>query len=170
MPNIGKAIKDEIVRLARKECKSDTASLRKSTIAARKVIVTLKRQMAALEKQVKELQNRVPVAATVAPEAPEGAKARITAKGLRSLRKSLRMTGEQFSRLLGVSTQAVYAWERKEGPIRLRTTTKAAVLSVRGLGAREARARLAEKAQAKKPAAKKAPKVKKAKGKKRAAK
>jgi hypothetical protein len=35
-------------------------------------------------------------------------------------------------------------WERKDGELRLRDKTKAALLSIRGLGAREARTRLEE--------------------------
>jgi DNA-binding XRE family transcriptional regulator len=166
MPNIGKTIKEEIVRLARKENKSATRPLRSSAAAFRKGIAALKQQVAALEKQIKQLQKG-PSAPVLAGNEPESGdrKARITAKGLRSLRKALRLSGEEFGKLLGVSTQAVYSWERKEGPVRLRQTTRAAVLAARGLGAREARARLAEKGVTK-PAEKKARKT----GKKRAAK
>jgi hypothetical protein len=46
--------------------------------------------------------------------------------------------------------EGVYQWERKPGMLRLRDATKAAVMAVRGLGAREAKARLAEMAKVKK--------------------
>jgi DNA-binding transcriptional regulator YiaG len=166
MPNIGKTIKEEIVRLARKESKAATRPLRASTFAFRRGIAALKQQVVAMEKQIKQLQkgSSAPALDGAAPDAGDR-KARITAKGLRSLRKALRLTGKEFGKLLGVSTQAVYAWERKEGPIRLRQTTRAAVVSARGLGARGARARLNENAAAT-PAKQQAKKT----GKKRAAK
>lgn len=58
-----------------------------------------------------------------------------------------------------VTAQAVYLWERKPGMLKLRETTKAALLAVRGIGAREAKARLA--AMESKPKAKKAGKNRK---------
>ena len=48
------------------------------------------------------------------------------------------------------SWNAVYIWERKPGMLRMRDATKAAVMAVRGLGAREAKARLAEMVPVKK--------------------
>jgi hypothetical protein len=48
----------------------------------------------------------------------------------------------------------VYVWERKAGMLRLRETTMAAVMAARGLGAREAKAKLAEIDAAGKPARK----------------
>ena len=49
-----------------------------------------------------------------------------------------------FGKLLGTTPGAVYLWEKKIGALNLRDKTKAAILSVRGLGAREAREKLAE--------------------------
>ena len=45
---------------------------------------------------------------------------------------------------MGVSPNAVYQWEHKSGMLRLRSKTRAAVMAVRELGAREAKAKLAE--------------------------
>ena len=53
------------------------------------------------------------------------------------------MTQEEFAKLVGVSSQGVYVWESKPGMLRLREATKAALMAVRGLGAREAKERLA---------------------------
>ena len=85
-------------------------------------------------------------------EPAEGQKARITAKGMRSLRKKLGLTGQEFAKLLGVSLISVYQWEKKSGPLRVRDATRAAILSVRDLGAREAKERLAGMAEGKKVA------------------
>ena len=87
---------------------------------------------------VKTLQKQQPA---VAPEVAE--KARITAKGVRSLRRKLSLTRDDFALLIGASPQAVFLWEHKEGPLKLRSQTASALLSVRDIGAREAKARLA---------------------------
>ena len=50
---------------------------------------------------------------------------------------------------------AVYQWEKKNGPLHVRETTRAAILAVRDLGAREAKERLAGLAGGKKGKARK---------------
>ena len=54
--------------------------------------------------------------------------------------------GDAFAKLVGESSNAVYQWESKPGMLRLRNNTRAAVFAARQLGAREAKARLAEMA------------------------
>jgi DNA-binding transcriptional regulator YiaG len=152
MPNIAKVLKEEISRLARKEAKAAAAPFRKPVVRFRKAAANLKRRVAALEKEAKRLQGllkkRAEGALAVAPETV--GKARITAKGMRSLRKKLRLTGLKFAKLLGVTGQAVYNWERRSGSLKVREKTRAAILAVRDFGAREARQQLAEMAKAKK--------------------
>ena len=63
---------------------------------------------------------------------------------IRSLRNRLGLSRANFGKLLGATPHAVYLWEKKEGPLRLRDKTKAALLSIKGLGAREAKEKLAE--------------------------
>ena len=75
---------------------------------------------------------------------------RISGKGVRSLRQKLGLSQEAFAKLVGVSPNCVYQWESKPGMLRLRANTRAAVLAARGLGAREAKAKLAEMATVKK--------------------
>jgi DNA-binding transcriptional regulator YiaG len=72
------------------------------------------------------------------PQKPdeETGKERLTSKGIRSLRRKLRLSQFDFGKLLGTTAHAVYLWEKKQGPLRLRDKTKAALLSIRGLGAR----------------------------------
>jgi DNA-binding transcriptional regulator YiaG len=83
----------------------------------------------------------------VPPEVAE--KARVTSKGIRKLRTKLGLSQDAFARLLGVSSQAVYAMEHKEGRIRLRPATMSNMLSVRGMGKREVKKRLEEIAEKK---------------------
>jgi len=72
---------------------------------------------------------------------------RVTAKGMRSLRRKLGLTQVGFARLVGVSGQNVYQWEHKRGAIRVRDATKKAIFAVRDLGARESRRRLQDMAE-----------------------
>ena len=71
---------------------------------------------------------------------------------MRSLRKKLRLTQEGFGKLVGVSSQNVYQWERKNGAIRVREATKAAILAMRDFGVREAKTKLAGMEKGKKAA------------------
>jgi DNA-binding XRE family transcriptional regulator len=138
-------LKAEIVRLARKEAKSAAAPIRKPSVAARKALAGIKRRVAALEKEIRRIDVALAKVPAPQPEAgTEEAKVRITAKGIRSLRRKLSLTRKDFGRLLGITQNAVYVLERREGPLRVRSATKAAYLAARGLGARGARAKVAE--------------------------
>ncbi len=144
MPNVMTVLKAEITRLAKKEAKAAVAPVRKPSIGARKALADLKRRIAALEKQVKAFGAVLAGIPQSQAEAPAAEKVRITAKGMRSLRKKLRLTREQFAKLVGITASGVYLWERKNGPLRVRGTTKAAILAIRNLGASEAKKRLEE--------------------------
>jgi len=144
MSNIIQALKSEIIRLSRKEAKAAVAPVKKPSIAARKALADLKKRVSALEKATKALTALLSKIPVQKPEPIEGKKARITGKGMRSLRRKLRLTQEEFGKLVGVSSQNVYQWERKNGALRVRDVTRANILSVRDFGAREAKAKLAE--------------------------
>ncbi len=155
MPNVAKVLKEEISRIARKEIKSAVARITKPTTKTRKAQAALKRRLAVLEKQAKQILSVVNRLEAAQPKAaPEAtSKIRVTAKGMRSLRRKLRLSQGEFGRLLGVSEQAVYMWERGSGALRVRETTRTALLAIRGFGAREARAHL-ESMAAEKPSPK----------------
>ena len=147
MPNIAKVLKDEVSRLARRETNKALASISKPALGLRRTTADLKRRVAQLEKELRSLRKTIDDLAKAHPAAvPETTdKARITANGMRSLRRRFRLSGQEFARLLGITPQVVYGWEKASGPLRMRGTTRAAILAVRGLGAREARKRLEEK-------------------------
>ena len=160
MANVITALKAEIARIARKEAKQAVAPLRKPANATRLTLADLKRRVAALEQENKQLAASLSKIPQPAPaEEPAKAKGWVSGKGVRSLRQKLGLSQEAFAQLVGVSPNAVYQWEHKSGMLRLHANTRAAVMSVRELGAREAKAKLAEMAAAKQ--AKPAGKVKK---------
>lgn len=167
MPNFSQILREEILRLARRVTKADTAVLRKQSALHRHAIAQLKRQVAALQKSLAAVQRgrATPVAAQ---SEDAGSKVRFTAKGLASLRKRWDLSAEAMGRLLGVSGQAIYLWEASRAKPRRATLTRLAAL--RGEGKRAIAARLAElpaparKATKRKGAAKKRATTKRGRG------
>ena len=58
MPNIASVLKDEVVRLAKKEVRKEVEGLKKASAQYRSDIAALKRQVAALEKQNASLEKK----------------------------------------------------------------------------------------------------------------
>jgi len=161
MPNIGALLKEEIRRLAKKEARSLMAKMRKDNARLKRTAAEHKRRLAVLERDNRRLVAEADVRLTEGVKArpEEVAQARIGASRIRALRKRLRLTLAEFSRLLGVSTAAVFQWESKKGRLKLQERTKAAIVTARKLSAKEARRKL--KLMAPKPVAKKKGKRKK---------
>ncbi len=150
MPNLASILKEEIRRLARKEVKAVFFPVKQDAVALKKRMAGLAKRLARLEKDVafavSQVGRQVKVAATLPVE---DKRVRITAKGMRSMRRKMRLTQAEFAALLGVTGQAVYQWESKQGPLRVRERVKRSILAVRDLGAREARRLVEELAGAK---------------------
>jgi transcriptional regulator with XRE-family HTH domain len=64
----------------------------------------------------------------------------LNAKALRVQRERLGLSAEDFGKLLGVSAQSIYNWEHAKARPRAEQVSKLAAL--RGIGKREAEARL----------------------------
>ena len=140
MPNIAKALKEEILRLARKEAKAATAGLRKDNADLKRTTADQRRRIAKLERHnrrlVIEANRRRKEAVQVTDDEVESA--RITAKMIRAVRAKLGLSQAQLARLLGVNSQTVYQWEHKEGRLSFRGNAKAAIVAVRKLDRKEA--------------------------------
>jgi DNA-binding transcriptional regulator YiaG len=140
MPNIASVLKEEIARVARKEVRSETASLKKSASSHRTEIAALKRRTQALERELHRLIN-----ATAKPQSTATAEAspqrlRFSAKGLASQRKRLGLSAEDVGLLLGASGQSVYNWEA--GEARPRNSHLPAIAALKTLGKKDAIAHL----------------------------
>jgi DNA-binding transcriptional regulator YiaG len=146
MSNIAKVLKAEIMRISRKEAKGTTQGIGKSNTWLKKIVADLKKRVVVLEKDNKHLVAAMRRNQTEYPEKPpeEAKKVRLTSKGIRSLRRRLRLTQADFAKLVGTTAHAVYLWEKKEGGLNLRDKTRTAFLSIRGLRAGEAKAKLLE--------------------------
>jgi DNA-binding transcriptional regulator YiaG len=142
MPNIGALLKQEIVRLARKESRAEVEATKKASAQHRRHIAELRRQVTTLEHQVAVLQrsalNRPQAAETkVGPQ-----RLRFVAKGLKSQRTRLGLSAADYGKLVGVSAQSVYNWE--QGNANPRPEQLKMIAAVRAISKREAQARLVQ--------------------------
>jgi DNA-binding transcriptional regulator YiaG len=146
MSNVMKVLRDEITRLARKEVKASVSKVHKPTVQLKHDVAALKRIVVALAKDNRRLQGIMDqiVKNQPAQASEETGKARLTGKGIRSLRRKLRLSQVDFGRLIGVTAQAVVNMEKKNGSLAVRKVTRAAILAIRGIRAREAASRLVE--------------------------
>jgi DNA-binding transcriptional regulator YiaG len=146
MSNIAKVLRDEISRISRRETKDSIGGIGKSHKGLKKTVADMKRRVLLLEKGNKGLVAAMRRYQGQYPEKPpeEKRKVRLTSKGIRSLRKRLRLTQADFGKLVGTTPHSVFLWEKKEGGLKLRDKTREALLSIRGLQAKEARTRLTE--------------------------
>lgn len=150
MPNIAKIIQEEIRRIAKKEVKAATTGLQKDLTALRKTVIAQRRRIEALEKENNRLtrmagrMEQEEQKAEVESHEEKPDKTRITGRAVRTLREKLGLTQAEFAKLAGVSALTVYKWEKNDGWLSFRGGTKAGLLSLRGIGKREARKRLEE--------------------------
>ena len=160
MANLASALKEEIGRLARKEVRQQTAGTAKST-------AQMERDIAALKRQVQDLQRKLSppstpratdpakkasgkktaakkangkAAGAASKPAEQSGRARFSAKGLKTDRERLGLSADNYGKLVGVSGLSIYNWE--QGKARPRESSIAALMSVRGIGKREAAKRL----------------------------
>jgi len=136
MPNIASALKSEITRLARKECRSETAHLKRAVGEYRSQIAALKRRALAVEQQLRTMRKFAGKAPTDSQQTPEADGFRFSAKGLASHRKRLGLSAHECGVLLGASSQSVYKWE--DGKARPRAKHMPAIAALRTLGKKQA--------------------------------
>ena len=150
MPNIASLLKQEIARVARKELRGETETLKKANSHYRSEIAQLKRRLQSLEQQMKRLGRgggRGTAASAAAPadeaaEGDDGRQIRYSAKSLRSQRKRLGLSAAALAKLLDVSALSVYKWE--SGNTRPRAKQIEAIAALRHMGRRDAQTRLEE--------------------------
>ncbi len=140
MPNIGALLKEEISRLSRKELRRQVQAIRKASAQYRRSIAALKRQAGKLERQVARLEGSVFDKPRSVASGAAAKRVRFVAKGLRSQRERLGLSAADYAKLVGVSSQSIYNWER--GTARPRAEQIAALAALRRMNKREANARL----------------------------
>jgi len=157
MANLASALKEEIGRLARKEIRQQTAGTARTVAQCEREIAALKRQIGGLQRMLSEQRpqgapgptaskktgrKKVAAAKQAAKTAPDSGskRARFSAKGLKANRERLGLSADNYGKLIGVSGLSIYNWE--QGKARPRESSIAALMSIRGIGKREAARRL----------------------------
>lgn len=136
------------MRLARREIRGELQHLKSASARYRADIAALKRKTGDLEKQVAHMKKWKARASVPIEKEETRGQARFSASGLRNLRKRLGLSAQDFGSLIEVSGQSVYKWEAEKANPRPRQVVL--IAGLRGLGKREAAARLAELASAQK--------------------
>jgi DNA-binding XRE family transcriptional regulator len=140
MTNIASAFKAEIARVARKEIRAQTGSLKSATSRFRSDIASLKRQITAVQSQLKRASK------SASQRGPQNAPAsasrhRFSAKGLASQRRRLGLSSEAVGKLIGVSGLSIYHWEG--GKSRPREKYLPAIAALKSLARKDAASVLA---------------------------
>jgi DNA-binding transcriptional regulator YiaG len=141
MPNIAKVLKEEITRLARKEVRAAQEKSKGVTAQHHRDIANLKGQVAALKRQVIALERHVRQVGAAPQASAPSKRTRFIPKGLVSTRKRLGLSAADLARLLGVSAQTIYNWER--GATKPGRDQLAKLASLRHVGKRQLRAHFA---------------------------
>ena len=141
MSNLAVALKDEIRRLARKEIKTQTSKTARAVAQYRREIAALKRKVRDQEKKIAFLEGqerkRLPESATVADM---NGSVRFSARSVKAQRRRTGLSADDYAKLVGVSSLTIYNWEH--GKSRPRQEQLASLAAIRGIGKREAQAKL----------------------------
>lgn len=142
MPNLASALKEEILRLARKEVRAEIEGIKKASGKYRSDIAGLKQRLAALEKLMSRAGKKADQQTPVQGASNEKSSFRFSAKGLISLRQRLGVSAADMGILLGVSAQTIYNWE--SGNSKPRQQQQSSIVSVRKMGKRQIATLLAQ--------------------------
>jgi DNA-binding XRE family transcriptional regulator len=143
MPNVLPTLNEHIRRLARREIRAETARTKRASSQHRRDIAALKRLIKGLASRVSACEKRgaAPAPALAAGEAPDHL--RFRKDGLKTHRAKLGLSARDYGKLVGVSGLTIYHWE--SGKAKPRRRQLPAIAALRGLGKREALARLNRK-------------------------
>lgn len=140
MSKIASVLKEEIQRLARKELRSETLTLKRASAQHRRDIAELKRQTNRLTSRLARTEKLAGKEGSAAPAAEVTETLKFSAKGLRSQRTRLGLSAADYAKLVGVTQLSIYNWERSVS--RPRQEWLKVLVSLRNLPKKEALARL----------------------------
>jgi len=142
MTTLAVALKAEIRRLARKEIKVHVGPTSQAVAHFRREIARLKRQSRDLEKKIAllEAQQRQPLGTPASTNGVDD-KSRFSARSVKAQRRRTGLSAADYAKLVGVSSLTIYNWET--GKSRPRKEQLASLIAIRGLGKRQAQAKLA---------------------------
>jgi DNA-binding transcriptional regulator YiaG len=139
MANLNSVLNEKISRIARHEIRVMVSSTKRFAVQHRRDIAALKRfskesmrRLAAMEKISVKAVTQTPT------ETPDNV--RYSPRTVLALRRKLGLSGVDFGRLVGVSALTIYSWESRKSRPRAKQLAK--LVSLRGIGVREALKRL----------------------------
>lgn len=142
MSDIAGLLKTEIIRLSKKVIRQYVSPIQKASTQHKKQLSELNKQIAQLQRDIRKLQRNGTAPAAASAAESDDSKPRFVAKGFISLRSRLGLSAREMALLLDVSLQTIYNWEtQKSAP---RAEQVKAIAQLRGIGKKDARARLAE--------------------------
>ena len=136
-------IKDEIIRLAKREMRMKFVPSRRDVRSLKSIASQLRKSVLGLQRFVSQQERQMgpkPVP-EVTPE--DMKKARFSPRLIKSLRKHLGVSQREMAALAGVTVGAVFQWEK--GKFEPKDEKKKILVGLRKLGRREARILLEEK-------------------------
>jgi hypothetical protein len=142
MPSVAKVLKEQMVRIARGQVLSHTAKLRRNDAALKRQIAGLQQQIRLVERELRGARGPGSGATASGPLEPDLDGWKPTGRGIRSMRGRLGLSQESLAKLLNITSQSVYLWERKGGRLRLRSSTFNGLSEIRALRRKDAQARL----------------------------
>ena len=148
-------IKDEIIRLAKREMRMKFVPLRRDVRSLKLTASQLRKSVLSLQRVVSQQERQMgpkPVP-DVTPE--DMKKARFSPRLIKTLRRHLGVSQREMAKLAGVTVGAVFQWEK--GKFVPKDDKKKVLVGLRKLGRQNARKLLAEKGEETTP--KKNPKV-----------
>jgi DNA-binding transcriptional regulator YiaG len=140
MSTLAVALKTEIRRLARKEVRASTQSAVKAVAQHRREIAKLKRQLREQAQKLARLESREGQQSVQSVNGEAQNSARFSARSVKAQRARTGLSAADYARLVGVSSLTIYNWEH--GKSRPRNGQLASLVAIRGIGKREAAARL----------------------------
>ncbi len=129
--NLGRAIRDEMSKIAKKEARREVLQLRRVMSRQRAAIAQLRREIDGLKQISRSLKRE-----KASPKPVTATNIRFSARGLKAVRARLGLSAAHIGLLIGCSGQSVYNYEMgKSAPSE---AVKRALAGVRKLGKREA--------------------------------
>jgi len=136
-------IKEEIIRLAKREMRMKFVPLRRDVRSLKITISELRKSVSSLQKVASQQKNQVGPQPVPEVTSEDMVKARISPRLIKSLRKHLKVSQRELAKLAGVTVGAVFQWEK--GKFEPKDDKKKILIGLRKLGRQEARKLLAGK-------------------------
>jgi DNA-binding transcriptional regulator YiaG len=143
MGKLGGIIKEEIIRLAKREMIAKFGPLRRDVRSLKIVASQLRKSVLSLQRFVNQQEKQMGPKPVPEVTLEDMKKARFSPRLIKSLRKHLGVSQWDLAKLAGVTVGAVFQWEK--GKYEARNDKKKILIGLRKLGRQGARKLLGEK-------------------------